>query len=1432
MAIKRISLSAIALTTLGLGCASMAHAQAQPVVYGSVVFGHGWEDMEKAPYGIYSMPANDGSKIAPVKLDDKLTAFGGGVYVDGRYYMVDYTPYNYDGTVSFRIYDVENGWKLLSEKKLTTYSSVASDLAYDPVGDKIYGCFRVDPKDNKYFFGTLNTATGFSSKISDLKEELIALASTRDGKLYGIGLYGMLYSIDKQTGSLTEIGQTGKTVKYAQSATFDYPSGRMLWAMTPHYTDESPELCELDLATGKATTLATIPDRYQFTGIFTKGSYAVDGAPSSPQKPSVEFSQASLTGNVVFTMPTTTMAGAKLSGNLDYQVKIDGEPLFNGSSTAGAAVSEPATVERGMHTLKITASNVTGRSPFVYCDFWAGNDVVTPLSPKAEKNGDKVSVVWTAPQQGDHGGYFNPQTVTYTVTRQPGSKEVYTGSATSFVDDVADIQYGNYYYEVKASHAGEYGGTAKTNTLQLGTSLQLPYDQAFDSEDEVSSLMADDVNGDDNTWSFFGDCMMYTISESGLDADDWLITPAFSMSKDKVYYVSLEAMADQGCTEKFEVAAGNFPKGKSLTQQIIPVTEVSTDESKTFSGTFIPAEDGACYIGIHACSTYADGSSLYIDNLHVEELGSTKAPAAVFDVKATAEGAEHKVKISFAAPFADMAGSELTGNISKISVTRLSDNALVKTFRDVIPGALKSFEDTPQIDGMVEYRIVAENEYGSGAPVSVETYVGYDTPAAVTGGKVTATDDGKVVATWNAPMAGIHGGTIDMTSLKYNIGNVNGSSLRSAVVTEPSFSEQLTMKEGEQRLAWYTITPETAQGKGVDASTDTVFVGKPYALPYAESFAKRSLERGPWCPYDSDVAEWYLMQLGTYAEAYDGDGGMISFATVTEGARASFVGPKVSLKNANHPVLKFFVFNMKNCCHSLNVEVITPDGKRHTVGSFVPNNTELDGMNGEWQEKKYDLSAFRSYDYVQLSFTGVGGHAEDLAAIKPFYVDAISINDVKENDLSLADAYTLTEKAQVGDEVPFNIYVENKGSGVAENFKVVLYRNDTPVNSITYRQLAAGKTAAISLADTLNSDAPQTCVYRAAIEWAADEDVANNTSANTVVTVLPGKPFIKSVCAKAGAGNSSVELSWNEPEGINNGTTAETVTEDFESYYPFSITNMGEWTLYDGDKSSTMGVLDGHGDYVQYDNVEAPKAYMVFNPSAAGINTALYPTHSGKQVAAAFCSGRVANDDWLISPEVDGAQTVKFWACSPDGAYYSTKEQLEVLYSTSGTETADFKKLGATITVPTQWQEFSANLPEGTRYFALRCVSNNQYILFLDDITYRKAARDFRLLGYNVYRNGELLTAAPVSTTSYVANVTADKNDNYSVSAVYNTGESRLTQAVWSGTDGIFSIDADGMAQDVVVYDLTGRKVEPSQIVRGGVYIVKQGGKTRKIAVK
>ena len=113
-----------------------------------------------------------------------------------------------------------------------------------------------------------------------------------------------------------------------------------------------------------------------------------------------------------------------------------------------------------------------------------------------------------------------------------------------------------------------------------------------------------------------------------------------------------------------------------------------------------------------------------------------------------------------------------------------------------------------------------------------------------------------------------------------------------------------------------------------------------------------------------------------------------------------------------------------------------------------------------------------------------------------------------------------------------------------------------------------------------------------------------------------------------------------------------------------------------------------------------------------------------------------------------------------------------MLYSTEDCDTASFKKIGATITVPGQWKQYTATLPADTRHFAIRCVSQDQYILFLDDITYRKAARDFSLLGYNVYRGNELLTTAPIPATAYTDNA-GTEDAVYSVSAVYNTGESR-----------------------------------------------------------
>ena len=171
-----------------------------------------------------------------------------------------------------------------------------------------------------------------------------------------------------------------------------------------------------------------------------------------------------------------------------------------------------------------------------------------------------------------------------------------------------------------------------------------------------------------------------------------------------------------------------------------------------------------------------------------------------------------------------------------------------------------------------------------------------------------------------------------------------------------------------------------------------------------------------------------------------------------------------------------------------------------------------------------------------------------------------------------------------------------------------------------------------------------------------------------------------------------------------------------------------------------------------------------------------------------------------------------------------------MLYSTEDCDTASFKKIGATITVPGQWKQYTATLPAGTRHFAIRCVSQDQYILFLDDITYRKAARDFSLLGYNVYRGDELLTTAPIPATAYTDNA-GTEDAVYSVSAVYNTGESRLTRAVWGDPTAITAPSLDENASPDAVYDIAGRRIA-TQNVGKGVFIVKKNGKAKKVLVK
>lgn len=1362
----------------------MAQQKALPELYGSVIFAYGWQDMRDAPYGMYRLLPDDAASLTPEHIDPKLRANGGGVYIDGLYHLVSYQAYADGIEVWLRTYDADNGWTLVRENNVNTTNCISSDFAYDPVDDKVYGCFgRGDDNTGRsYYLAEFDVWTGKVTPVGDLTEKLFTLSCDRRGSLYAIGEYGNLYAVDKSTASLTLIGSTGKNIKYDQSATIDYATGRLYWVMTPHGTDRDVEVCEVNTATAEATTLSILPEHNEFVGLFTKSAFTPDNAPGRVSDVQTLSASGALSGDISFVTPSLTFGGTPLSGQLSYRLRIDDSVVAEGETQAGKRVSVPVTLQAGDHILKIEVSNAAGRSPVLARPIWAGHDVPQAVNPTATLGGDNIVTVEWGAAQGVHGGYIDADNVSYRVVRQPDGVTIYEGGATSCRESAELTRFGVYKYDVEASCPGVKGETVTTEGIALGKEAALPYKESFDNAASMLSVIVDDANGDGNTWTYDNGSACYPFAEaSALDADDWLITPPFTLDTEHVYKLSLRAASGDGYEDLLSVWTGSSPDAGGMCREILPATAVSTTAYKDIATMFVPESDGRCFVGIHAESTYSMGYYLNIDDIELRELTSVYAPDSVTSLRVTAEGeGELAASVSFDLPHTDIGGRQLS-SLSSVEVRR--DNNVIATLTDVKPGQTLSIDDIVTAGGTYTYNVVAHNDRGKGLESSVAVWIGEDVPGPVENIRVSLFDDGEIELAWDAPVKGKHGGYVNASSLKYAISDKQG---KTEITVGNTYSYYAEAKDGVQTLEWFGIQARGPKGYGPVTPADTVFVGEAYGLPFDESFSHRGFDRTPWIAQEGEGFIWKNLAMGSYTDPQDNDGGLMAFINSASHSTGALVSPKLDVSGAGNPTLKFYFFRHADALAQLSVIVRDAQGSREEVLRLEENDVQGDARSG-WTCHYVPLSDYKSRGPLQLQFQATADASPELMNV--LYVDNMSVYDWHAHDMRALRVTADRSEVKVGETVTFSFAYANRGHETARDYTVELLRDGKVVASADGAEMQPDTETEITLCDTPNSDAAENSIYTVRIVTADDWSADDNVSEPVTVTVLPGLPFISKV--NATCDNGVCTLSWDRPLFEEEGQASE-LTEDFESYTAFTITNVGQWTLYDGDRRLTAGIQDGHGNYIDYPNAGEAMAWQVFSPSAAGLTGSTWNTHSGKQVLAAFTSGYMAaNDDWLISPEVEGGQTVKFWAKSPANYTYGTAESIETLYSEGGTSTDDFIKIGSTITVPGAWTSYSFTLPNEARRFAIRCVSNDQYILYLDDISYRRKSTGLSLLGYNVYRDGTLLNDAPIDRT--VWSETMPEGDHaYAVSAVYTAGESILSPAVMPSATGIGSVAADG----------------------------------------
>lgn len=188
---------------------------------------------------------------------------------------------------------------------------------------------------------------------------------------------------------------------------------------------------------------------------------------------------------------------------------------------------------------------------------------------------------------------------------------------------------------------------------------------------------------------------------------------------------------------------------------------------------------------------------------------------------------------------------------------------------------------------------------------------------------------------------------------------------------------------------------------------------------------------------------------------------------------------------------------------------------------------------------------------------------------------------------------------------------------------------------------------------------------------------------------------------------------------------AQTITDDFESYAAFTVNPAGTWTYYDGDGGTTYNY-----NAVTASNIPYVGSCIVMNPSQTNPDvTGTQSAHGGSQYLAIFnaipstiTSGSTTND-WVISPQINASSggTITFWARELTDQYNSVSsdggEKMRICYSSTNNNPSSFSLIQEVVVSSTEWQQYSYTIPNGAKYVAINCVSNDVFALFIDDIT-------------------------------------------------------------------------------------------------------------------
>lgn len=1362
--------------------------------------------------GFYTLPKVDGGAFIPYGTTDLTAVINGGGYDDGdgQYHGVFFQPTSSGNIAAVTIYHLDSqSLDIISTQSLSDGSLIADDVALDPLTGEVYGCYMTE---DGRCWGKGDYSAGTRRMIRKLEEhEWLAGVGCDDlGQFYGVTVVGDFVRIDKQTGEFQTVSQPGIPHEYMSGGCVDTANGKFL---VSYNTDvDGGGIYEIDLQTGEASCAVDFQKDVVVVGLYVGAAAPDEKSPAAPAL-TVSAPEGTMTVSYSIVMPETLRDGTPVSGSLDYILWVDGQVKAEGSAAAGTTVTGEFTATKtGMTDLVAVVSNAAGQSPKAHQSLFVGNGFpAAPGNVEASWADGRMKITWDAVTESEDGGYVDPQAVTYSITE--GSNLIASGlSATEYeyAFPTPEVR-SSYTFMVSASYDGKSSQTGVSNVVWVGA-FPVPFETVFNTKtifDDLGYTIVD-ANGDGCVWTIRGfnngAMLPYNASKA---ADDWMITPALKLEAGKVYPFSMivhaESVAD---IERVEVKAGQGVTPEQMVQTVIEPTEVSAQAAApaTLTGFIVPDVSGEWNVGVHGISDPFK-YWLTVVSLSIDEGVDASAPDAVTELNLVPEPTGLTTLAgSFRLPTCNVAGQELSG---RISAEVKCGSRLVGNFSGE-PGALVSFSDNLPQKGTYDYTVTTFAGETRGVATTSSVFVGpYAAATPVSASVIETNEDGRVTVSWEPVTKDVNGNAIDPANVSYMVYTIevdeNLTKHLTPVMNETvsgEFASFVAIDDvTKQSFVQYAVKAFNRDAESPEfATTNMIPVGKGYDMPVVYSgsaeltyqlLSTSAQGRGFWDVYSPESGDDFPEPVASFD--YFG-----CYAGSSEAYGDLFTG-KVELLSAFSPELTYYTYRLDESDKNFVEAYIIVDGETVRLGRALHEEMEV----GKWTRVRYNLSEYIGKN-AQFMIRAV-------AKTKAYtFVDEITVKETPDKDLA-AVGISAPDKVKAGEKFDISVSVANFGYLNAENFAVNLYRNGDLMATREVDYIDADAKIAVSFEDVLSLfDAECEALYSAEVVLDGDKDRTNDATAEIAVSrIVSELPVVKDLSGEKTADGN--KLTWTryevgEPESVE-------MTEDFESATPWSD-SFGGWTFLDVDKKpvSTAGIFS-----IEFPNIESgvtTSSFFVYNRQESAPGNSSMAGKSGEQcLVALYNDNREANDDWAISPRLDGkAQTISFYAKSFRGSY---PESIEILYTTEDSlDPDDYVLIDNDDAVPDEWTFYEVGLPAGALHFAIRYVSTDTYLVMVDDITFTPdpylSLPTF--IGYDVYRDGVKINDAPVTVGEYLDKDADTAAHTYHVVAKFAEGDSELSNGVVIDQSGLDSVVATGMRvavenRDIVVTGTDGETV-------------------------